>query len=164
MLDEILFVLYSPTDRNVDGTSKIARRISCRLVRPFRDLVLDTSKPLGESMDASIISLCVEPFGGYDFHRGSFTKVFHVCDRCGSQMRDDECVTCSPSCRHEDCFSGGLVIPMKVQRFLAELGHTFVVDPDVARGYERNEWTHHEQALATFSMHRDGIPKTAPAS
>jgi hypothetical protein len=164
MLDEILFVLYSPTDRNVDGTSKIVRRISCRLVRPFRDLILDASKPLGESMDASIISLCVEPFGDYDFRRDPFTKIFHICARCGSQMRDDECVTCAPSCRHEDAFSGGLVIPMKVQCFLAELGHVFAVDPNVARGYERNAWSHHEQALVAFSVHRDGIPKTTPAS
>lgn len=124
MIDQLLFVLHDPTDRSDDNFGKVVRRVSCRIVRPFGEVYSDHSRPVQESVDDVIFSMCVEPVGD-DRFSGPFKGIFHICARCGANMREDAQMAhppwqdpCPPS-------SGEMMLPGKIRRFLGRMEPSF---------------------------------------
>ena len=103
--EKILFVLHGLKQDETDSLES-PHFVSCRLVRPFSEILADP-RPLNESIDASIITMCVEQAEETALPE-AYKKVFHV---------------------HADNVAG---VPEGVKRFFVRLGYIF--DPDIPHG------------------------------
>ncbi len=128
--EEILFVFRNPNQGGTDS-SQVSRVVSCRLVTPLSRISEDP-RPLGESIDANIISMCVEQAAGVS-SLDSYRKVFHICTGCGSEIPENGCAKCLSQASLGPVFPGGMIVPEKVRRFLVGLGLVFGDNQGVSR-------------------------------